>query len=88
MDHKQFIAARESHKKVLGKRLMTEAFIDVVEDNPELMFDYNKLAANVAAYKLDKARAKPDCTGFIPNTWGLVLPIRSEKKKHFWFWSD
>lgn len=79
MDYKQLIVARESHKKVLGKRLMTEAFIDVVEDNPELMFGYSKLKADVAAYKLDKARAKPQCTGFIPNTWGLLLPIKSDK---------
>lgn len=36
---------------------------------------------------------KPRCTGFIPNELGrnqnvsLALPILTEKKRHYWFWS-
>lgn len=80
MDYKQLIVARESHKKVLGKRLMSdELLVDIVRDNPELIFNYAQLKANVKLFKLDVARAKPQCTGFIPNTWGLILPIKSDK---------
>lgn len=25
---------------------------------------------------------------YLPNTWGLVLPVVSGKRKHFWFWSE
>lgn len=37
-----------------------------------------------------KQRAKPNCTDFIPNTWGLELPLLDddEKQKHYWFWSS
>lgn len=89
MDYKQLIAARESHKRVLGKRLMSdEPLTDIVQDYPENVIDYLKIKANREAFKRDLARAKPDCTGFIPNTWGQALPILSEKKKHYWFWSE
>jgi len=36
-----------------------------------------------------KARNKPTCEDYIPNTWDLELPLleQGEKKKHYWLWS-
>ena len=31
---------------------------------------------------------KDFCSEFIPNTWGLDLPLRDGKYKHYWFWSS
>lgn len=89
MDYQQEIVAKESKKRVLGKRLKTgESLIDLIDEFPEILCEYNKWKSNVENYFLDKARAKTDCTGFIPNNWALLLPITSDKKKHFWFWSS
>lgn len=72
MDHKELIKARESHKKVLGKRLIHDhtPLPELVQENPELIWDYNRLKANLENYKLDLARTKPDCKDFIPNNFG------------------
>lgn len=43
MDIREETAAREGHRKILGKRLLQERLVDVIEDNPELIFDYTKL---------------------------------------------
>lgn len=88
MDWKQEQEAKEAKKKVLGKRLIEGAsLVELVEEDPGMLFEYKRWQAALEAYRLDKARAKPVCTGFIPNTWGLALPIRQEKQKHYWFWS-
>ena len=41
MDIREEQAAREGHRKLIGKRLMTEALVDVLEDGEyQLLFDY------------------------------------------------
>jgi hypothetical protein len=48
-------AAKQSHKKILGKRLMDgEDLADVMQDAPELIFEYKKLKTNIEAYFLDQ----------------------------------
>ena len=55
MDIHEETKARESHKKILGKRLLDgEPLNKVVEENPELIFEYTKLETNLAAYKRAK----------------------------------
>lgn len=59
-----------SKKTILGKRLCSgEPLVDVVADEPGLLFGYCRLKADVAAYLEDKSRSKPMCEGFIPNDW-------------------
>lgn len=89
MDIKQETEARESHRKILGKRLLDgEKLTDLVDENPALIFEFQKLEANLAAYKRAKHQNKPDCPDHIPNTWDLCLPkMPEEKKRHYWFWS-
>lgn len=88
MDYKQEIKAKESKKRVLGKRLISgEKLVDVVRENPEMLIEFKRWELNLEAFILADQRNKPDCSGFIPNNWALALPISSEKKKHYWFWS-
>lgn len=56
MDIREETAAREGHRKILGKRMQTENLVTLAEEFPELMFDYTKLQKNVLAWKNDKAR--------------------------------
>ena len=52
MDIKEETEARESHRKILGKRLLEgEKLVDLVDENPALIFEFQKLEANLAAYK-------------------------------------
>lgn len=88
MNVKQESQARALNKKILGKRLCSgENLVDLVDENPELLFNYRQLQANIKAYHEDKARAKPTCEDYIPNTWNLELPLLDIKKRHYWFWS-
>lgn len=44
MDYKQEAEAKEKKKKVLGKRLIEGAnLVDVVEENPEMVFDFKSI---------------------------------------------
>lgn len=54
MDIQAETAARTGHKKLLGKRLLDgEDLIDVVNEHPELIFEYKKLKCNVEEFRLD-----------------------------------
>lgn len=89
MDYKQEIKAKESKTAVLGKRLINrESLVHLVRENPEMLKDFKKWELAIEAFFLAEARSKPDCADVIPNNWGLDLPILSEKKKHYWFWSS
>jgi hypothetical protein len=92
MDIKQETAARESHTKILGKRLLetpTEAtLITHIEENPEQLFHIVKWHQALSMYKRLKAENKPDLPSSLPNPWGLNLPSNiQDKKRHYWFWS-
>lgn len=45
-------AAREGHRKILGKRLIEgESIVDLIQEgHTQLIFDFNKLHSNVKAY--------------------------------------
>ena len=46
-----------------------------MEENPEMLYDYNRWKANLESYRLEKAWAKPDCEDLIPNTWDAELKV-------------
>lgn len=89
IDMEQFTQAKKQHRRVLGEKLIkgTLSLVEAVQENPELLFGYKKLKADLASYQRDHAEQKPTCEGFIPNQWERVLPIVTGKKKHFWIWS-
>lgn len=55
-----------------------------------MMYGYRSIVADYEAFHRALRANKPDCAGYIPNSWGLRLPLKplSEKKKHYWFWSS
>lgn len=80
--------AREGKTAILGKRLCSgENLVDIIEEHPELVFKFKQIEANVQAYMERKARNKPTCEDYIPNTWNIELPLLEDKKKHYWIWS-
>ncbi len=96
MDAKQELKAKESKKKILGKRLIhdREDICKIILDgNEDLVLDFKKIRENVAAFWAHLGTLKPRCDGFIPNTLGrnrdisLALRILTEKKRHYWFFS-
>ncbi len=89
MDAKQETKARESKKRILGKRLTEgEKLEELVLEHPELLFGYAKLEGDIKAWKRAKKSNLPLCEGSIPNSWNIQLPILNCKKRHFWIWSD
>ena len=81
IDIKEETAAREQHKRILGKRLISgENLHDVVQEHPELIFGYKKLEADIAAYKRAKKEDKPDLPSELPNPWKLKLPVHTDRK--------
>lgn len=59
----QFMQAKKQHKRVLGEKLAKGSItvMEAVEENPELIFDYKRLKANVEAYHRDQAEVKETC---------------------------
>lgn len=89
MDYAQETTAITSHRAQLAKRLLDgEPLTALVQDQPQLLFEYSKIKQNLQAYLADLAPVLPPCTGFIPNHFGLVLPVASYKNRHYWFWSS
>lgn len=83
------VHAALGHTRYLGKRLIEgEPLHTLTEEYPELLFKYRDIKAGLAAYRQDCAPVLPRCVGFLPNTFGLCLPLLSSKQRHYWFWSD
>lgn len=61
---------------------------EIVKEHPATLFEYGKLKQNWALFQADLIPALPRCFGFIPNTWGLLLPVSTIKQRHYWFWSS
>lgn len=57
MDWKQETEAKAAKKKVLGKRLIQgENLLDIVEENPEMLFELKRIQGNLEVYHQLKAR--------------------------------
>lgn len=82
MDWKQEQKAKETKKKVLGKRLASgETVADLIkEGHGELVFEYGRLVANQKAYQID---ALPPATD-LPDVCGvwIVGPPRTGKSHY------
>lgn len=89
MDIKADMAARNSHKKILGKRLCDgEPLVEVMKDHPELLFGYKRLKSDIKSYERDKERAgKYAALNGFPTSWGFWCRVLTQKRRHFWFWS-
>jgi len=83
------VDAKADHRKAMFSSLLDKSMslTEAVQQDPSLLRDYQKLKINLAAYHADLAPTKAPCVGFIPNTWGLLMPILPAKQRHYWVWS-
>lgn len=79
--------AAQSKKASRNFQLIQEAPEKLVEDGVISLFQLQSLINNRKLLEELQCPLLPTCAGFIPNTFGLLLPIRQEKQRHFWFWS-
>lgn len=80
---------KPSIKKLVAQQLLAgQTLENVLEEFPEIVFDYGRLRTNLALLALDRQKWEP-LPGFLPNPWGLLLPSdRPEKRRHYWIWSS
>lgn len=89
IDYKAEIHSIEAHKAYLGKRLIEgESLVDLTKEYPELLFKYEAIKRSLAVFRADCVPSLPLCTGFIPNSFGVITPLLSSKQRHYWFWSS
>lgn len=72
---------------VCAQLLQGASLPQLVQDFPSALLQYDKLKRNLQLYKADQVPLLPRCSTFIPNTFGLVLPVLTTKQRHYWFWS-
>ena len=91
LDIEEETKARESHRRILGKRLIegNEPLHKIVEEEPQLLFGLTKLKADLDTYKRLKSNDKPDLPATLPNPWEQDLPVHTDRKcRHYWIWSN
>jgi len=79
--------SKKSCGRDLNRRLLEEALPDLVDEGVIPLEKYIKLKACKEAYFKDRAPLLPRCVGFIPNSFGKLLPIGEGKLRHYWIWS-
>lgn len=72
-------------KIVLGKRYL----VDLIEEDPELIFGYSRLVNDINAYHRDStARKVQELPEFLSNPWGKIISSRIiSKRRHYWIFS-
>lgn len=89
IDYKVALAAQATHRSQAGVRLMQgESLASVIKDFPEDFINLPRLEQAVACWQRLNAAPLPRASGFIPNTFQVLLPLRTDKQRHYWFWSD
>lgn len=82
------VDAAQAKKAARNKALMNTPILELLEKSLITPFQVIPLINNLKIINELKCPVLPRCEGFIPNTFGLVLPIRSQKQRHYWFWSE
>lgn len=89
INYKAELSAITDHTSVLCKRLLDgESVEDLIKENPKLVMGFKKLVQDVDFFKQYIAPSLPRCSGFIPNSFGVIMPLCDTKNRHFWFWSE
>ncbi|QDJ95251.1 replication-associated protein [Capybara virus 22_cap1_591] len=90
LDVNEIICKRASHKRILAKHLIdkTKNLVEVVKENPELLFEYSKLKQNLIEFRRDELDVRQSLPDFLPNPLGWLLSSKiSAKRRHFWIYS-
>lgn len=81
------VDAARSKKAARNTALMTMPILELLKQNLITPFQVIPLINNLKVIEDLKCPVLPRCEGFIPNTFGLQLPILAGKRRHYWFWS-
>jgi len=81
------IDAALAKKAARNRQLMTEDPVKLVEQGVITVFQVPQLVIACKILKDLKEPVLPRCEGFIPNAFGILMPIRQGKQRHFWLWS-
>lgn len=90
MDIESLLKQKKHVKREVAKLIQQgKELKEIVDDFPEVIWDYSKLKANVDLWKKDQGDGREPLPYFLPNPWGLVLiSKRKAKKRHLWIWSE
>lgn len=69
-------------KEILGGLSLTDA----VEKYPQILFGFNRLKQDLSTYEEAKIEYTP-LPNWIPNPWGILLPLTNQKRRHWWIYS-
>jgi len=61
--------------------------VEIIEEHPDLLANFTAIDRNFENYRRALVRPLPTCEGFIPNPWEILMPMRQEKKRHYWIFS-
>jgi len=81
---------KSAHKKILGDALIKrqKSLVDVVNENPEMIFGYKRLKLDLEEYFHDLSDQRQQLPRSLPNGWGQILPTDLQgKKRHYWIFS-
>lgn len=91
IDVEAVIAAKNVGKrKIIAEELINKKrpLVDIIEEYPELIFEYKRLKENIDIYWKDKEDERGSLPLFLPNPWGRVLfRNKNGKKRHYWIFS-
>lgn len=81
---------RKDKKKNVAKRILGgDKLVDLVKEDPSLLFGYKRLKENLTNYFQDLADERARLPPWLPNPWGKLLPTKvAKKKRHYWIFSD
>lgn len=81
------IDAARAKKAARNRQLMTECPLKLVEQGAITVFQVPQLVIACKLLKDLQEPVLPRCEGFIPNDFGILMPTRQGKQRHFWLWS-
>jgi Geminivirus Rep catalytic domain. len=88
LDLEAKLESKKAHSSYLGKRLMTEPLVDLLNDHPELALRAHCLKKAQDCYLSLQKSPLPTCTGYIPNSFGVLMPLKTDKQRHYWVYSS
>lgn len=81
------IDAATSKKAARNRDLLELPVSELVEKGVISAFQIKSLLENKRLWTGLQISPLPRCVGFIPNAFGLLLPLQVGKQRHHWFWS-
>lgn len=79
--------AAKKHKATRNVRLLTEDPKELILSGEISVFQLNQLSVAKQIWESLQEPQLPRCIGFIPNDFGILLPIGTGKRRNYWIWS-